>query len=244
MQVRTRSLALGVLLAAAVGAEAQTTQLQVNKDNRTISITANGTVSADAEIANVHIGFTAYGADEQSAYAEGSRRSNAIFAALAAAGVAKKDIQSDNQGVTPVQPYENNNLPESQKKNRNFQVQQSWTVKCAADDAARVLHQAVQAGANNSGAVDWNVKDEDALQARAATKALTSARTVAEGMAKGLGVKLGPLVYASNEAPERPGPMPRMAVMADKRKSAPEPLAIAPRKVEASATVTAIFAIE
>ena len=64
-------------------------------------------------------------------------------------------------------------------------------------------------------------------------------------MAGGLGVKLGPLVYASNESPEQIQPMPRIRgmVLAMKDKKV-APLAIAPRKVEKSATVTAVFAIE
>lgn len=144
-----------------------------------------------------------------------------------------------------MQAYENNTLTESQKNQRKFQVTQTWTVKCPADDAAKLLDVAVKAGANNSGGIDWSVRDEDALQAQAAAKALTSARSVASAMAGGLGVKLGPLVYASNESPEQIQPMPRIRgmVLAMKDKKV-APLAIAPRKVEKSATVTAVFAIE
>ena len=52
----------------------------------------------------------------------------------------------------------------------------------------------------------WSVADQDALQARAAKLALDRARQIAQQMASGLNATLGPLVYASNEAPARIGP--------------------------------------
>jgi len=243
-----RTFILATLSIAALGASAaaQNPQLQINKDNRTISVTTDATASAPAEIATVHIGFVVYAPDEQSAYALGSERSNAIAKALTDAGVEKQDIQSENQSVAPVQQYENNNLSDKDKALRHFQVSQSWGVKTAADSAAKILHVAVLAGANQSGGIDWNVKDEDALQAQAATKALAQGKALASTMAAGLGVKLGPLVYASNQAPQQPGPLMAPSNMLAKRrdKDAKEPLAISPQKVQKSATVYAVFAIE
>jgi hypothetical protein len=65
-------------------------------------------------------------------------------------------------------------------------------------------------------------------------------------MAKGLNVKLGNLIYASNETqaePVRPL-MKTMAAMGAGPMPAAPPLAINPRQIEKSATVYAIFAIE
>jgi uncharacterized protein len=64
-------------------------------------------------------------------------------------------------------------------------------------------------------------------------------------MAQSLNAKLGVLLYASNEvqaSPIRPMMMRAMAAPAPMDKV--EPLAINPRQIEKSATVTAIFAIE
>jgi len=54
------------------------------------------------------------------------------------------------------------------------------------------------------------------------------------------------LVYASNQAPQQPGPLMAPSNMLAKRrdKDAKEPLAISPQKVQKSATVYAVFAIE
>jgi len=103
----------------------------------------------------------------------------------------------------------------------------------------------VKAGANQSGQIDWSFKDENAPAAEAAGKALKSARAQAEQMAQSLNAKLGALLYASNEvqaSPIRPMMMRAMAAPAPMDKV--QPLAINPRQIEKSATVTAIFAIE
>lgn len=242
-----RTFILATLVGAAVvlPVAAQNPQIQINKDNRTISVTTDATASAPAEIATVHIGFIVYAPDEQSAYSQGAVRSNAIAKALADAGVQKDDIQSENQNVAPVQPFENNNLSDKDKALRQFHVSQSWGVKTSADSAAKVLHVAVLAGANQSGGIDWTVKDQDALQAQAATKALAQGKALASTMAAGLNVKLGALVYASNQAPQQQSPvMAARAMSVQTVEVSAEPLSISPQKVQKSATVYAVFAIE
>jgi uncharacterized protein YggE len=223
-------------------AKAQT--IQVNKDNRTIAITATDKVIVMADTATVHIGFIAYGPDSDAAYATGSRISNAIVKALTAAAVPSDAIQSENQNVAPVQEYQIDKLTPAEKAQRKFQVTQSWTVRTPADNAAKILDLAVKAGANQSGQIDWSLKDENGPQAEAAGKALQRARTVASEMAKGLSVKLGALLYANNETQAEP-PRPLMRAMNSAMAvSAPAPLAINPRQIEKSATVYAVFAIE
>jgi uncharacterized protein YggE len=217
--------------------------IQVNKDNRTIAITATDKVIVMADTATVHVGFIAYGPDSDAAYATGSRISNAIVKALTASGIPNDAIESENQNVSPVQEYQIDKLTPAEKAQRKFQVTQSWTVRTPADNAAKTLDLAVKAGANQSGQIDWSLKDENAPQAEAAGKALQRARTVASEMAKGLNVKLGALLYANNETQAQP-PVPIIRSMAAKASANVEPLAINPRRIEKSATVYAVFAIE
>ena len=233
-----------VAFAATVPCQTFAQTIQVNKENRTIAITATDKVTVLADIGIVHIGFVAYGPDSDSAYANGSRVSNAIVGSLTAAGVLKDAIESESQNVAPVQEYQVEKLTPAEKAQRRFQVTQSWTVRAAAGDAAKVLDMAVKAGANQSGQIDWSLKDENTAEAEAASKALQRARTVAAEMAKGLDARLGALLYASNEtqaSPVRPL-MRAMAAPAAVMKA--EPLVIHPRQIEKSATVYAVFAIE
>lgn len=234
-----------MLCPAGLALPARSQTIQVNKENRTIAITATDKVTVMADQATVHIGFIAYGPDSDSAYANGSRISNAIVKALKGSGVAADAIQSENQAVAPVQPYQVEKLTPAERAQRQFQVTQSWTVKTTASDAAKTLDVAVKAGANQSGQIEWGLKDEDGPQAQAAAKALKRAQAQAEQMAASLNAKLGALLYASNEVQPRPivpimRSMNAEAAMAQKA----EPLAINPREIEKVATVYAVFAIE
>jgi uncharacterized protein len=235
----------GFGVAASCAAQMPGQGITVSKDNRTIAITATDSVIAMADVATVHVGFVVYGVDHDSAYAAGSKVSNAIVDALKAASVPADAIESENQNLAEVQPYQLNQVPDVEKAKRKWVLTQSWTVRTNAADASRVLDIAVKAGANQSGGIDWSLKDENAPQAQAAGKALQRARAVAEEMAKGLNVKLGVLIFASNETqaePVRPlmAPM-KIAAMAA---PAPPPLAINARQIEKTATVYAVFAIE
>lgn len=241
--INRRLFALALFAAATPPAvHAQT--IQVNKENRTIAVTATDKVTALADTARVHVGFVAYGPDSESAYANGSRTSNAIIRALTAAGVPKEAIESENQNLAPVQNYQLDRLTAAEKAQRQFVINQSWTVRTAADNAAKVLDVAVKSGANQSGQIEWSFKDEHAPEAEAAAKALKGARAQAEQMASSLNAKLGVLLYASNEVQSSPiRPMMRASAgMAAMEKA--EPLAINPRQIEKSATVYAVFAIE
>ena len=242
------ALRLGTLFFTLTAGLAPAQTIQVNGANRTIDITATDKVIVMADVATVHIGFIAYGADKDGAYAAGSALSNGIVKALTAAGVAADTIESENQAIAPVQPYEQQQLSPDEKAHRKFQVTQSWTVRTAAEASARVLDVAVKAGANQSGQIDWSLRDENAADADAAGKALQHARANAAGMAQSLNAKLGSLLYASNEVQASPVRPPIVAGVAGmrvlKEDAAPLPMAINPRRIERSATVHAVFGLE
>jgi hypothetical protein len=235
-------LATFALSLAAVTVSAQT--IQVNRENRTIAITSTDTVTVLADTARVHIGFIVFGPDSDWAYATGSRFSNAIIKALTDAEIPADAIESEAQNISPVPDFQNERLTPAERGQRRFQVTQSWTVRTAADDAAKVLDLAVKAGANQSGQIEWSFKDEHAPEAEAAAKALKGARAQATQMATSLNAKLGVLLFASNQTqaePIRPMVMARAASVAMDKV---QPLAISPRQIEKSATVYAVFAIE
>jgi uncharacterized protein YggE len=238
-------LAAFALCTASLAAPANAQTIQVSKENRTIAITANAKVLAMADTSTVHIGFISYGPNSDSAYANGSHISNAIIKSLTSAGIPNDAIESENQNISPVQEYQIDKLTPEEKSQRKFQVTQSWVVRTPAADAAKTLDLAIKAGANQSGQIEWSLKDENAPQAEAAGKALQRARTVAEEMAKGLNARLGALLYASNETQaEPPRPLMRALAGAPAASMSVQPLAINPRQIEKSATVYAVFAIE
>jgi uncharacterized protein YggE len=243
---RTLALFAVASLTASLSARTQEDSASIiAKGVRSIAITATDRVRQEADVATVHIGYELYGPDQPTAYASASKTSNAIMDALRSANIPKDMIESEQQSVVPMEPYQLNQLPASERASHAFVAQQSWTVRTSADDAARVLDIAAKAGANKSGQIDWSLKDPNAASAEAAAKALQRARTQAQAMATGLNVHLGQLLYASNQVQAEPiRPVPMMAMQAKAANAAPPPLAINARQIETSATVYAVFAIE
>ncbi len=239
-----RSALAALALATALAAPLLRAQnIEVNKDNRTVAVTATEHVIVTADIATVHIGYITYGRDRDTTYANATKLSNGIIQALTASGVPADSIESDNQSIEPIQNFQVERLSPTEAANRKYQVQQSWLVRTASASAAKILDTAVLAGANQSGQIDWSLKDESASTAAAASRAIQHAHRVAIQMVSGFGGKVGALLYASNESESSTiRPVPMMAM--HKAASENEPLAISPRRIERSVTVRAIFAIE
>jgi uncharacterized protein len=249
-------LAPAILLAAFLPFLAQrmllAQQIQINKENKTIAITTSDQAEALADTAVVTVGFHNFGKDQDGTYADATRTSNAIMAALTSAGVPKEAIESAEQALNPIE-LGNQESQARYAQGLRFEFTQSWSVTVPAAAAANILHVAITAGANDSGKIDWQLRQDDALEADAAKKALEHARQIASRMAAGLGVKLGALVYASNQSPPRGifaglgfGQMTLETsnAMLGTSKRNLAPLAILPSKITKSATVYAVFAIE
>jgi uncharacterized protein YggE len=239
-----------MLLAVALPVCAQ--QIQINKENKTIAITTSDQAEALADTAVISIGFHSFGKDQDGTYADATKTSNAIIAALTTSGVPKEAIESAAQALSPLDPNGDENKIRYAQGLR-FEFSQSWRVTAPAASAAQVLHLAILSGANDSGNIQWQLKQDDALEAEAAKKALEHARQIASRMAAGLGVKLGALVYASNQTPPRGifanlgfggATLNTESASLGMAKRNLAPLAISPERITKSATVYAVFAIE
>ncbi len=240
-------LAIGIL--AANFACAQT--IQINRENKTIAISTTDEATATADIAAITIGFEIYGADAVSVTTDGGKLSHAILDALHKAGVEDKAIESSGQGVERNKDFDEKEKLEQRAKEQ-YILSQSWEVSVSPQLAAEAIRVSIAAGANKSGAIDWRLADRKALQAKAAENALVKAREVAARMAEGLNVKLGALIYASNDTPNaklylyRPKPgltMYTESASASSRLVSPS-LEIRPQTIREEATVYAVFAIE
>jgi uncharacterized protein len=223
-------------LSFALGASAQQlTQLKINPTNRTLTVTAEDSASVEPEVAVLHIGFDTQPGDAKSVYADGARASNAIIDALKQAGIPENAIRSESQFL---------NRDYTVEKSHKFKLSQQWTVRTTPARAAEILDIAVTAGATSSGEIEWTVKDEKALEEQALDRAAERAKENAAVLAKGMGVRLGTLIYVSNQlsSPGYPRPMP-MAMAKVAGAQAP-PLAIEPQKVTRAANVYAVYAIE
>ena len=224
----------------AIAQTAENPSIQINKDNRTISISATDHAEADPDVADLHVGFTVYGPTLQDAYKAASESSNGITKAMLDAGATRSEIQSQSQRVSRLSDYEIKT-----QKGMKFSVQQSWTVSVDPKNAALILDAAVQAGANQSGDINWRLKNNVALDGQAVRLATEHARALAAELAKGLDVTLGKALYATNSVSSNfIGPRPMMSFAKSAEAGGPAPLAIEAQRVQSTATVQIIYAIE
>lgn len=245
-------IAAGLVCAACAGVmplPAQT--IAINRENKTIAISTSDEATAVADIAAISVGFEVYGPDSDSTYSNAGKLSHAIMEALHKTGVKYENIESTTQGIERNTNFDEKERPEERAR-KQFVFRESWEVSVPPEVAAQVIHVSIAAGANQTGAIDWRLADHKALQAKAAEAALVKARAVADRMANGLHVKLGDLIYASNETPNAKLYFVRKgngyvlntdSASVSSRPAGP-PLEIHPQTMREEATVYAVFAIE
>lgn len=223
--------------------------IQVNRQNKTIAVTADDSITADAEVAVLSIGYHNYAPSQDQAFRDNVRAAEQITRSLLQAKIPEANIETEKLQLSRVEPDQR--WTDELKKQRAFEAQQSWHVTVSSAQAQSIVDLAVTAGANEVDDVDWNVADPIALQAKASGAALSKAKSIAEQMAKGLGTKLGELVYASNRAPVakmwRGVTVNTEAAVMGAGSGIGErtpKLRLFPQKVKSDATVYAVFAIE
>lgn len=237
-----QAIAAFALMVGCTANAQQTTQaqLKIETTNRTLTVGAEERVTADPDLAILHVGFQTPPSDAKTAYAAGAKTSNEIVAAVKRAGIPEASIRSERQS-----------LDSADAKAHKFRLVQSWAVRTPPDRAAEILDIAIAAGATESGEIDWTLLDVQALEDQALDRAATRARSDAAVLAKAMGAHLGALVYVTNQvsAPESLNGY-AMANFANGGGGggggAPPPpaLAIEPRKVSRTAKVYAVYAVE
>jgi len=236
-----QAFAVATLLAGSAAANAQLAnhvQLKIEPANRTLTVSAEERVTADPDFAVLNIGFSTTPMDAKSAYAAGAKTSNDIVSALKQAGIPETSIRSEKQQLNRV--YD---------KPHRFTLRQRWTVKTPPERVAEILDIAVGAGATESGEIEWIVKDELALEDQALRKAAGRAKADASVLALGMGVKLGALIYTSNQVATQEQAVNQLVLAnnsfsSEEKQRSPTPLSIEPRKVSSTASVYAVYAIE
>ena len=104
MSIRT-GIAVFAMLVGAGSALAQQpgqAQLKIDATNRTLTVSAENTVTVEPEVAILHVGFETLPTDAKGAYAAGTATSNAIIGALKQAGVPESSIRSEWQHLNSV----------------------------------------------------------------------------------------------------------------------------------------------
>lgn len=231
--MRPTFLAAALLgMALALPAAAQDTQRQ-------ISVTGSAEVEAVPDLATVTAGVETQAKTAAEALAMNSTAMTAVFAALDAAKIERRDFQTSQLNLNPVFETAPDANPGGMPQVTGYQASNMVTVKVR--DVARlgpVIDAVTTSGANRLYGVGFEVSDPQAALDSAREKAIADARTKAELFAKVAGVKLGSVLSLS-EGGGMGGPVPMFA-KADMAAAPP----VAAGTVTLSATVQLVVAIE
>jgi uncharacterized protein YggE len=212
--------------------------------HRTAVMPAMLTVTASADVARapdqlrMTAGVLTTAATAAEAMTANAARMNAVLAALKAAGVTDRDVQTTGLSLNPQYRYEQNQSPIL----TGYQARNSIslrTLKLA--DAGKLIDVAIKAGANEVQGPEFTLANPDAALDEARVAAVAKARARAELYAKAAGLKVKRIASISEGvgAPE-PGPRPLMR-MAMAEAAAPP---VQPGELSLSAQVTISFELE
>jgi uncharacterized protein len=198
-----------------------------------LEISAEGQVSRVPDIAIVGAGVVTQAGKAGAALSANASRMTATIAALKAAGVAERDIQTQSINLQPQYRYGDNQPPVL----TGYQASNRVSVKLR--DLARagaVIDALVSAGANQIDGPDLMVDKPEAALDEARAKALATARARAELYAKGAGLTVRRIVRIAESENYRP--VARPMAMAMRAEKADTPVAAGEQQLSLSLSVT------
>jgi uncharacterized protein YggE len=199
-----------------------------------ITVTGTGESRRTPDRAELMFGVQTHGATAEATQAAHAAEVKRLIAALKAAGVAAKDLKTEQFDVSPRYEVDKVDKPEG------YQANSSVTVTDQPLERASQLSEAgVKAGADSVSGPGLSVADADAGYDKALERAFADARAKAEVLAKAAGVSLGEVTSIVEGS--QPGPMPMYAAAELRAKDAQMP--IEPGSEEVTAVVTVTFAL-
>jgi len=207
-------------------------------DTPSIRVAGTGQAAAPPDTAHLSAGVVSEAPTAAEAVRANGAAMERVLAALEAAGIAKKDVQTSGFSVWPV--YAESAGAAAQPRITGYRVSNQVSVRVAGvEKVGGVLDQLVASGANEMGGVSFSIGDPEPLLDEARKRALADARRKAEIYAASAGVRLGRLLGIEETGAGGPGPLPRAA-----RMEASAAVPIAPGEVDLSVTTIATYAIE
>ncbi|GGZ54940.1 SIMPL domain-containing protein [Lysobacter xinjiangensis] len=206
------ALALGTLSMTA-DAQPVATPMTVPSDGTLLSVAAQAEARRTPDIANVSAGVVTQAADANAAMRENAAQMAKVVAAIRAAGVAERDVQTAGVNLNPQYRYAENQPPVITG------YQASNTVNVVVRDIAklgRILDALVATGANQVNGPTFDIDKKDPVYDEARRAALDKARQRADMYAQALGLRVRRIVSIDETGGmgiPRPVPMMAMAKM-------------------------------
>ena len=239
MTLRPLLLATALTLSAiAMTAFAQAAAPAVHApgDGTLLSVSAQAEARRVPDVATVSAGVVTQAADANAAMRANATQMDKVMAAIRAAGIAERDIQTSGVNLNPQYKYVDNQAPAITG------YQASNTVNLKVRDIAKlgkVLDALVASGANQVNGPGFEIDQPEAAYDEARRGALEKAQARAAMYAKTLGLRVRRIVSISEGGGFQP-PMP-VPMMAMARGKAEADTAVSPGETTLAANLDVVF---
>ena len=234
MRPLTTALCLALLTVFAAGPGQAQTQPQAAP---TLSVSGEGRVDLPPDMATVSLGVTTDGDTAAAALAANNDAQAKVLAALTAAGVEARDVQTSGLNLNPI--WDNVSRLDGRQRIRGYTASNTVTIRVRKlDDLGALLDAVVTTGANQLNGLSFGLADPRPAMDEARRRAVADAIARAKLYADAAGVTLGPIVtLAEGGGYQEPQPMYRRDMAMELA------VPIAGGEVGVTATVQITFAI-
>ena len=213
MILRPLFLALSLAIAVPMTANAQTSpDIAIASPQGTLlSVSASADATRVPDVATISTGVVTQAADANAAMRANAVQMDKVMAAIKAAGIGERDVQTSGINLNPQYKYVENAPPSI------VGYQASNTVNVKVRDLSKlgkVLDAFVEQGANQVNGPSFEVDKPDEAYDEARVAALKKAQARAQTYADALGLKVRRIVSISEGGASFPRPMPMMRAMA------------------------------
>ncbi len=162
-----------------------------------VSVSGEGVVTAQPNVARVTLGVDVFNQSLAAAQSDASTRMNAVVEKLKGSGIAESEIRTVSFSINP--QYDNRDGQSTVL--RGYQVQNMVEVKTAnASGLGALLDDVVSAGATRVHGIRFEADNMAQLKDQAREQALRNARAKADQLARGTGVSVGaPILVEDTE---------------------------------------------
>lgn len=229
------SLALGAPMTTA---HAQTVPAVVANDATLLNISAQAEARRVPDVATLSAGVVTQAVDGNSAMRENALQMDKVMAAIKAAGIAARDIQTSGINLSPQYRYAENEAP----KITGYQANNTVSLKVRdITRLGKVLDSLAAQGANQINGPSFEIDQPEPVYDEARLAALKKAQARAETYAKSLGLRVRRIVSISEGNQGGFRPMPMMAMAAGRSAKAEMDTAVSPGETTVSVNLDVVF---
>ncbi len=219
---------------AAAGAQQSPTITQAVAGTR-LDISATGEVTRVPDVAIITTGVVTRSSSAGGAIQQAAARMARVRAALKAAGVEDRDIQTSNLSLNPEYRYDNNQPP----KLTGYSASNQLTVRFRdIERSGKIIDALVAEGANQINGPTLTIDKPEAALDEARARAVATARARADLYARSLGLRVLRVVAVSESGGSYPVPPPMPMMMEARAQGASSKIDPGEQKLQITLAVT------